>query len=219
MSRLQGGLGTSARAKARTEHPGVNSYRVVDVDPPHDGHPLLWGTIVWIYTFVTTSNKRVAVTSNAYTSFGCNQMDAERAAQIYGRRIMMIVHFRLRASGDSGMERYPKRTGPFGPLAVLAGPLSGNCHLSLVCSATGSRGTTAWHYRTMPEIAMEQGMMIAGVNIAIGAIDRILKTTKHGRSNNRELTNARAELDHWRARLLKAVHEGMPEHAQQGGVR
>jgi len=55
---------------------------------------------------------------------------------------------------------------------------------------------------------MEQGMMIAEVNIAIGAIDRILKTTKHGRSNNRELTNARAELDHWRARLLQAVHKG-----------
>jgi len=50
-------------------------------------------------------------------------------------------------------------------------------------------------------------MMIAEVNIAIGAIDRILKTTKHGRSNNRELTNARAELDHWRARLLKTVHK------------
>ena len=31
------------------------------------------------------------------------------------------------------------------------------------------------------QIAMEQGMMIAEVNIAIGAIDRILKTTKHGR--------------------------------------
>ena len=58
------------------------------------------------------------------------------------------------------------------------------------------------------QIAMEQGMMIAEVNIAIGAIDRILKTTKHGRSNNRELTNARAELDHWRARLLQAVHKG-----------
>jgi hypothetical protein len=59
-------------------------------------------------------------------------------------------------------------------------------------------------------------MMIAEVNIAIGAIDRILKTTKHGRSNNRELTNARAELDHWRARLLQAVHKGT--HALQGEV-
>jgi hypothetical protein len=55
---------------------------------------------------------------------------------------------------------------------------------------------------------MEQGMTIAEVNIAIGAIDRILKMTKHGRSNNRELTNARAELDHCRARLLKAIHKG-----------
>jgi hypothetical protein len=30
-----GGLGTPARAKARTEHPGVNSDCVIDVDPPH----------------------------------------------------------------------------------------------------------------------------------------------------------------------------------------
>jgi hypothetical protein len=57
---------------------------------------------------------------------------------------------------------------------------------------------------------MEQGMMIADVNMAIGAIDRILKMTKDGKSNNRELTIARAELDHWRARLLKAVHKGTP---------
>jgi hypothetical protein len=57
------------------------------------------------------------------------------------------------------------------------------------------------------QIAMEQGMMIAEVNIAIGAIDRILKTTKHGRLNNRELTNARVELAHWRAHLLKAIHK------------
>jgi hypothetical protein len=57
------------------------------------------------------------------------------------------------------------------------------------------------------QIAMEQGMTIAEVNIAIGAIDRVLKTTKHGRSNNRELTNARVELAHWRAHLLKASHK------------
>jgi hypothetical protein len=55
---------------------------------------------------------------------------------------------------------------------------------------------------------MEQGMMIAEVNMAISAIDRILKMIKDGKSNNRELTNARAELDHWRMRLLKAVHKG-----------
>jgi hypothetical protein len=47
---------------------------------------------------------------------------------------------------------------------------------------------------------MEQGMMIAEVNMAIGAIDRILKMIKDGKSNNRELTNARVELDHWRER-------------------
>jgi hypothetical protein len=58
------------------------------------------------------------------------------------------------------------------------------------------------------QIAMERGMIIAEINIAIGAIDRILKMTKDGRSNNRELTNARLEQDHWRARLLKAVHKG-----------
>jgi hypothetical protein len=60
------------------------------------------------------------------------------------------------------------------------------------------------------QIAMEQGMMIAEVNIAIGAIDRILKMIKDGKSNNRELTNARSELDYWRAHLLKAVHKGTP---------
>ena len=58
------------------------------------------------------------------------------------------------------------------------------------------------------QIAMERGMIIAEINIAIGAIDRILKMTKDGRSNNRELTNARVELDHWRARLLKVIHKG-----------
>jgi hypothetical protein len=40
------------------------------------------------------------------------------------------------------------------------------------------------------ERALEQGMMIAEVNMAIGAIDRILKVIKDGKSNNRELTNA-----------------------------
>ena len=44
------------------------------------------------------------------------------------------------------------------------------------------------------QIAMEQGIMIAEVNIAIGAIDRILNVTKDGKSNNRELTSARVEL-------------------------
>jgi hypothetical protein len=57
------------------------------------------------------------------------------------------------------------------------------------------------------QIAMEHGMMIAEVNMAIGAIDRILKMIKDGKSNNRELTNARVELGHWRERLLKAVHK------------
>ena len=47
--------------------------------------------------------------------------------------------------------------------------------------------------------SLEQGMMIAEVNMAIGAIDRILKLIKDSKSNHRELTNARAELDHWRA--------------------
>ena len=58
------------------------------------------------------------------------------------------------------------------------------------------------------QIAMEQGMMIADVNMAIGAIDRILKVIRDGKSNNRELTNAKAELDHWRARLLQTVRKG-----------
>jgi hypothetical protein len=58
------------------------------------------------------------------------------------------------------------------------------------------------------ERALEQGMMIAEVNVAIGAIDRILKVIKDGKSKNRELTNARVELDHWRARLLQTVHKG-----------
>ena len=58
------------------------------------------------------------------------------------------------------------------------------------------------------ERTLEQGMMIAEVNIAISAIDRILKVIKDGKSKNRELTNARAELDHWRARLLQTIHKG-----------
>jgi hypothetical protein len=43
--------------------------------------------------------------------------------------------------------------------------------------------------------------------MAIGAIDRILKMIRDGKSNNRELTNARMELDNWRTRLLKAVSQ------------
>jgi hypothetical protein len=54
------------------------------------------------------------------------------------------------------------------------------------CSTTGSWGTTAWHYRTTPKSLWKQGMMTAEVNIAIGAIDRIFKMTKDGKSNNRE---------------------------------
>jgi len=56
------------------------------------------------------------------------------------------------------------------------------------------------------QIAMEQGMMIAEVNIAIGAIDRILKMVKDGKSNSRQLTYTWEELDQWRTCLLKAVH-------------
>jgi hypothetical protein len=69
-----------------------------------------------------------------------------------------------------------------------------------------------WQHRVMfkpPRSApWSKGMMIAEVNIAIGAIDRILKMIKDGNSNHREPTNARAELDHWRARLLQVVHKG-----------
>ena len=36
-------------SQARTEHPGVNSDCVVDVDPPYDGRGLLWD--VWIWHF------------------------------------------------------------------------------------------------------------------------------------------------------------------------
>jgi hypothetical protein len=48
-------------------------------------------------------------------------------------------------------------------------------------------------------------MMLAEANMAIGVIDRILKMIKDGKSNNRELANARVQLDHWRTRLLKAA--------------
>jgi hypothetical protein len=91
-------------------------------------------------------------------------MHAGRHAQIYGRGIMVIVHFGLRASGESGRERYPKRTGPSGPPATLAGPLSGNRHLSVVCSTTGSWGDESMALSNDAQIAMEQGMMIAEVN-------------------------------------------------------
>jgi hypothetical protein len=76
-----------------------------------------YGTPSYGYdTFVTMSSKRSVATQFLV-------MDASRAAQIFGRRIMVIVHFGLWASGESAMERYPKRTGPSGPLAALAGPL------------------------------------------------------------------------------------------------
>ena len=57
-------------------------------------------------------------------------------------------------------------------------------------------------------------MMTAEVNMAIGAIDRILKVVRDGKLNNRELTNARAELDHWRARLLKTIHTAKSQLAK-----
>ena len=87
------------------------------------------------------------------------------------------------------------------------GKSSGHRHLLVMCSTTGS-GDNSMAPSNDAQIAMEQGMMIAEVNVAIGAIDRILKMIKDGKSNNRELTNARVELDHWRARLLKAIHKG-----------
>ena len=79
-----------------------------------------------------------------------------------------------------------------------------------LCFHDETRGTNSMVPSYDVQIAMEHGMMIAEVNMAISAIDRILKMIKDGKSNNRELTNARAELDHWRARLLKAVHKGTP---------
>jgi len=133
-------------------------------------------------------------------------MDAGHAEQIYGRPSMVLVHFGLRSSGESSIERYPNRNRPSGPLAALAGPLSSNRHLSVV--SPQARG--GQQHGTIERRPNRQGMMIAEVNVAIGAVDRILKMTKDGKSNNRELTNARAELDHWRARLLKAVNKGTP---------
>jgi hypothetical protein len=41
------------------------------------------------------------------------------------------------------------------------------------------------------EHALEQGMMIAEVNIAIGAIDRTLKVIKDDKSNNRATVRQR----------------------------
>jgi hypothetical protein len=65
--------------------------------------------------------------------------------------LLVIVHSGLLASSESALERYPKRTGPFGPLSALPGPLSrqspsfgGVFHHRIV-------GTTAWHYRTRPK--------------------------------------------------------------------
>jgi hypothetical protein len=119
---------------------------------------------------------------------------------------MVIVHFGLRASGESGVERYPKRTGPSGPLAALAGALSSNRHLRR-CVPPRDRGRQQHgtierrpnRYGTGHDDRQSQGMMIAEVNVGIGAVDCILKMTKDGMSNNRELTNARAKLDHCRA--------------------
>jgi hypothetical protein len=62
---------------------------------------------------------------------------------------MVMVHFGLRASGESDVERYPKANWTFWAASCLAGPLSSNRHLSVVCSTTGSWATTAWYYRTL----------------------------------------------------------------------
>jgi hypothetical protein len=127
-----------------------------------------------------------------------------RAAQIYGRRIMVVVHFHLRASGESGNGKISQANWTFWPASRPGGQLpsfDGVFHHGIV-------GNNCMALSNDTQIAMERGMIIAEINIAIGAIDRILKMTKDGRSNNRELTNARVELDHWRARLLKVIHKG-----------
>jgi hypothetical protein len=142
--------------------------------------PDYYGTPLWGYdTFVTMSSKRSVATH----SWIPPQMDAGHAAQIYvqtnyGDRTFWFAGIRRIRHGKISQANWT-----FWPASRPGGPF-------------------IWQ---LPSFG--QGMMIAEVNIAIGAIDRILKTTKHGRSNNRELTNARAELDHWRARLLKTVHK------------
>ena len=54
----------------------------------------------------------------------------------------------------------------------------------------GTQGDNGMAPSNEVQIAMGHGMMITEVNMAIGAIDRILKRMKDGKSNNRELTNA-----------------------------
>jgi hypothetical protein len=134
---------------------------------------------------------------------------------------MVMVHFGLRASGESDVERIPKRTGPSGPLAAWRA-LYRAIAICRWCVLPRDRGRqqhgTIERYGTGYGDRRSQGMMIAEVNVGIGVVDRILKMTKDGKSNNRELTNARAELDHWRARLLKTVHRGTPQRSRLPGA-
>ena len=127
---------------------------------------------------------------------------------------MVNVHFGSRASGESDVERHPKANWTFSAASCAGGAfieqspsVGGVFHHGIV----GDNSTVLSN-------AMEQGMVIAEVNVGIGAVDRILKMTKDGKSNNRELTNARAELDRWRARLLKTVHRGAPQRSRLPGA-
>jgi hypothetical protein len=148
-------------------------------------------------TFVTMSSKR-----SVATRF---QMDAGRAAQIYGRPTMVPFWF-------AGIERIrhgktSQANWTFWPASRPGGPFVWQSPSFGGVFRHGIVGDDSMALSNDAQIAVEQGMMIAEVNIAIGAVDRILKMAKDGKSNNRELTNARVELGHWRARLLKAIHK------------
>ena len=78
----------------------------------------------------------------------------------------------------------------------------GHCHLVLVLLDDGKGTTTAWDHRNPRKSLWNKADDRRGQQ---DAINRIL--INEGKFS---LTNARAELNHWRAHLVKTVHKGTP---------
>jgi hypothetical protein len=105
--------------------------------------------------------------------------------------LTLVKHLRESSLNPRGCESMAR------PLQRRGAPSRGRAQVRLrgsrVCSCSADvnsrryRGDNSMAPSNHAQIVMEQGMMIAEVNMAIGAIDRILKMMKDGRSNNREL--------------------------------
>jgi hypothetical protein len=162
-----------------------------------------YGTPSYRYdTFVTVSSRRSVATQFLDSTNGCRPFCTNLWQTNHGDRAFWLVGIGRIRDGKISQANWTfwPASRPGGPFIRQSPSFGGVFHHGIV-------GDNGMALSNDAQIAMEQGIMIAEVNIAIGAIDRILKMTKDGKSNNRELTNARVELDHWRARLLKAVHK------------